>query len=229
MLLLTEIADGTDELAHAVVLGHGPADGGIGYVDAVVLCQRPEDMVFALEDIEIKAVLIPLHGDLHVLEEEFFLALPHRLEQLHVLDAAVHHGAAVRRDDAVGKVEASLDGALEQGAAVFAQEARQIVCGDIDRAGPGRAQPRGKAARQVQERLRRVLAGVGDADPALLLRLPDQLVMRFQQEFFKIVQVLQIFQGVSHSSPDADASHSYQGCYYYNIPRGICTPFHKKN
>ena len=36
---LAVLADGAQQLAHTVVLGHGLADGGVGDVDAVVLRQ----------------------------------------------------------------------------------------------------------------------------------------------------------------------------------------------
>ena len=115
---LAVLADGADELAHAVVLGDGLADGRVRDVDAIDIVQRREDMVAALEHVQIQAVVVRLHRDLHVLKEELRLVLAHGLEQFHVLHGAVHHRAAVRRDHAVGKVVAALNGALKQRAAV---------------------------------------------------------------------------------------------------------------
>ena len=139
---LAVLADGADELAHAVVLGNGLADGLVRHVDAVVLVQRREDVVAALEHVQVQAVVVGLHGYLHILKEELFLVLAQSLQQLHVLDGAVHHRAAVRRDHAVGKIVAALDGTLEQRAAVFAQEAGHIIRGHFHGAGARRAQAR---------------------------------------------------------------------------------------
>ena len=139
---LAVLADGADELAHAVVLGDRLADGLIRDVDAIDIVQRREDMVAALQDVQVQAVVVRLHRDLHVLEEELRLVLAHGLEQLHVLHGAVHHRAAVRRNHAVGKVVAAFNGALEQRAAVLAQEAGHIICGHFHRAGARRAQAR---------------------------------------------------------------------------------------
>ena len=142
IVALAIFADGADELAHMVVLGDGAADGRVRHVDAVVLVQRREDVVAALEHIQIQTVVVGLHRDLHVLVEELRLALAHGLEQLHVLDGAVHHRAAVRRDHAVGEVVAALDGTLQQCAAVLAQKAGHVVRGHFHGAGARRAQAR---------------------------------------------------------------------------------------
>lgn len=50
----------------------------------------------------------------------------------------------------------------------------------------------GKGPVEVQQRLRNILAGVGDADLPLGLRLLDQLVVRLLQEILKILQILQV-------------------------------------
>ena len=192
---LAVLADGADELAHAVVLGNGLADGLVRDVDAVVLVQRREDVVAALEHIQIQTVVVGLHRDLHVLVEELRLALAHGLEQLHVLDGAVHHRAAVRRDHAVGKIVAALNGALEQCAAVFAQEAGHIIRGHFHGAGARRAQARRESTGQVQQRLGRVFAGIGDADFPLVLRLCNQVVVRFLQKVFEVQKMFQVFHG----------------------------------
>ena len=111
------------------MLGDRLTDGCIGGIDAVCLVQRIEYMVFALESVQIQAVIVSLHGYLHVLEEEFFLVLAQSLQKLHILDRAVHHRAAVGRYEAIGKIIAALDRALKQRAAVFAKEACHIICG----------------------------------------------------------------------------------------------------
>ena len=155
--------------------------------------QGLEDMVFALESVEVQAVVVGLHGYLHILKEELFLVLAQSLQQLHVLDGAVHHRAAVGSDEAVGKVVAALDSALKQGAAVLAEEAGHVIGRHFHGTGARCAQTRGKRARQVQQRLGCVLADVCHADFSLALRLQDKLILSFLQEIFKIEQVLEIF------------------------------------
>ena len=124
--------------------------------------------------------------------EKARVALPHGLQQLHILHGAVHHGAAVRRDDAVGEVEAALDGALQEGAARLTEEVCHIIGRDIDGTGVRGREADGDAVPQVQKRLRHVLAGVGDADLPILLRLLDERVVGLLQELFKIGQMFQI-------------------------------------
>ena len=77
---LAVLANGADELAHTVVLGNGLADGLVRDVDAVDVVHRCENVIAALEHVQVQAVVIRLHRDLHVLVEELRLALAHRLE-----------------------------------------------------------------------------------------------------------------------------------------------------
>lgn len=152
-------------------------------------------MVAALQDVQVQAVVVRLHRDLHVLEEELRLVLAHGLEQLHVLHGAVHHRAAVRRNHAVGKVVAAFNGALEQRAAVLTQEAGHIIRGHFHRAGARCAQARRESAGQVQQRLGRVFAGIGNADLPLVLRLSNQVIVRFLQKVFEVQKMFQVFHG----------------------------------
>jgi len=175
------------------VLGHGLAYGLVGHVDAEGVVQGRQDVIFALEHVKIQAVVVGLHWNLHVLVEEFVVVGAHGLEKLHVLHAAVHHGAAVRRDDAVGEVVAALDGALQQRAAVLAQEAGHVIGAHLHGVGARRAQPDGEGVPQVQKRLRGVFADVGDAYAAVALCLIDEFVAGILQQIFKIQQVFQIF------------------------------------
>ena len=154
-------------------------------------------MVLALELQQSHAVFIGLEGELHILPEELIVPLPHGFKQLHVLHAAVHHRAAVGRDDAVGKIEAALNGALEQGAARLAQEACHIVGRNVHRAGVRRGQADGKHAVKIHKRLGRVLAHEGGADFAFVFCLGDQGVVCLLEEAFKEAKVLQ----VSHRVP----------------------------
>ena len=168
------------------MLRHGFPDGGIGNIDAEPFLQGLEDVILALENIEVQAVVIGLHGDFHILIEEVLLALVHGVQQLHILNTAVDHGAAVGRDEAVGKVEAALHGPLQQGTAVFAQEAGQVVGGHFHGAGAGCPEPGGEAAFQIQQRLRRVLTHIGHALFALAAGLDHKLIICVLQEIFKV-------------------------------------------
>ena len=114
LVTLSEFAYLTDKAADLIVFLNCLAQGRIGNDNAEGLFERVKDMVFALESVESKAVVVTFHGYLKVLEEKLLLVLAHGLEKLHILNAAVHHGAAVRRDYTVGKVEATLNGALQQ-------------------------------------------------------------------------------------------------------------------
>ena len=177
--------------------------------------QGLEDMVFALESVEVQAVVVGLHGYLHILKEELFLVLAQSLQQLHVLDGAVHHRAAVGSDETVGKVVAALDGALKQGAAVLAEEAGHVVGCHFHGTGARRAQTRRKRARQVQQRLRGVLADISNADLPLALRLQDKLILRLLKEVFKIEQVLEIF----HISSPIAGNRRHPALEYGRIKR----------
>ena len=188
-ITLAEIADGPDQLADAVVLLHGFADGGVGHVDAVFLAERLQDVVFALQGIEVQAVVVGLHGDLHELMEEPVLPLAERVEQLHVLHAAVHHGAAVGGDDAVQEIEPAFHRALQQGARVLAKEAGKVVGGDLHGTGARGAQPGGEGPRKIQQGLGGIVADAADADIALALRLLHQDVVGLLKQILKEDQV----------------------------------------
>ena len=190
--LLAEVAERADERTHAVVLGHRPADGGVGHVRAEGVVQGPEDVVFALEHKQVYTVVIGLERDLHVLIEEAILAGAHGLEQLHVLNAAVDHRAAVGCDDAVGKVEAALDRALEQGAAGLAQEARHVIGRDVHRPGVRSVQAHAEGVVQIHQGFGCVLADKGDAFFAFCLGLDNKCVVGLLQEVLEVGQVLQV-------------------------------------
>ena len=67
-----------------------------------------------------------------VFKEEIFLLLAGCLKKLHILNTAVHHGAAVSRYQAVREIEAALDSSLQQRPARLAQKARHIICSDVE-------------------------------------------------------------------------------------------------
>lgn len=190
--LLAEVAERADERAYAVVLGHRPADGGVGHVRAEGVVQGLEDVVFALEHEQVHAVVVGLERDLHVLVEEMVLAGTHGLEQFHVFHAAVDHRTAVGRDDAVGKVEAALDRALEQGAAGLAQEARHVIGRNVHRPGVRGVQAHAEGVVQIHQGLGCVLADKGDAFFAFRLGLDNKCVVGLLQEVLEVGQVLQV-------------------------------------
>ena len=96
------------------MLLNGLAYSSIRDIDAVIFAQRLEYVVFALQNQQLNAIFIGLERYLHKLVEEFIVPLAHGFEKLHILNAAVYHRAAVRRNDAVGKVEAALNSALQK-------------------------------------------------------------------------------------------------------------------
>ena len=186
MRFLAEVADGADQTDHLVVLLDRLADGLVGNVDAILLVQGVQHMVGALQHRQIHVGGGVLKGNLHVLMEEVRVVLAHGSQQLHVLNAAVEHGAAVGRDDAVGEVEAALNGALQQGTAGLAQQVRHVERGDVHGAGLRCRQTNGETFAQIQQRFGDVLTGVGHRDAALFLCLLDQLVVRRLQQVFKV-------------------------------------------
>ena len=175
------------------MLRHSLADGGVGHVNAEVFLQRGENVVFALEHIEVQAVVVRLHGNFHMLVEEVLLPLIHGMQQLHVLRAAVDHAAAIRRNQAVGEIEAALNRPLEQGPAVLTEKAGHVIGRHLHRAGTRRAQTHRETAVEVQEGLRRVFADIGDAFFPLLSGRDNKLVVRLLQEILKPGQIFEIF------------------------------------
>ena len=110
--------------------------------------------------------------------------------------AAVHHRAGVHTDQRVKILIAALDGALEQGAGKLAGVVGHVVGRDVDGAGLRGAKPCGEAVVNVQQNLGHVETGITQADAAVVLGLPDQLVVGFVQKLLKIDQMLQVFQMV---------------------------------
>ena len=203
--LLAHITYLTDYAADLVMLLDRLSYRGIGNVNAVLLVQRLEDVVLALQHKEVHAVFVRLERDLHVLVEEAVVPLAHGSEQLHILDAAVHHGAAVGGDNAVGKIVSAFDGTLKQCPRRLAQEACHVVGRNVHRAGVRCEQAHAECVAEIHQRLRRILADICDADLPLLLGLIYQLIISFLQEVFKVSQILQF-------------SHSYSPIHIFCIP-----------
>ena len=147
-------------------------------------------MVFALGYIELEAVFISLHRDLHVIVEKFLLIGSDGIEQLHILDAAVHHGTTVGRNKSVKVVVSALYRSLKQTAAVFAQEICKIISSDFSGPCVGRAEPCRESVADIQQRLGNILAGIAYADFPVVLRLPDQFVVCGLEKVFKVNQML---------------------------------------
>lgn len=166
--------------------------GGVGHVRAEGVVQGPEDVVFALEHKQVYTVVIGLERDLHVLIEEAILVGAHGLEQLHVLNAAVDHRAAVGRDDAVGKVEAAFDRALEQGAGwsrTGGSSCNRSRCPSTRCSGRAGARrrccPDSSRVRVCSRRQRRRIF-------AFCLGLDNKCVVGLLQEVLEVGQVLQV-------------------------------------
>ena len=190
--LFAEISDLGYDPAYTVVLLHRLSYRRIGYVNAVFFVQRLEYMVFALQDQQLHAVVVGLERNFHILVEELFVPLTHGPEKLHILHAAVYHGASVGRDDAVGKVEAALYGALKQCPCRFAKKARHVVCSNIHRTGIRRMQANAEGIAQIHKRFRCVFADISNTDLTVFLCLTDELIVRLLQEVLKVVQVHQV-------------------------------------
>ena len=117
--------------AELIMLRYSLADCFVRCVDPVFFPQRVKNMIFALKDRKIHIVFCVFESDLHICMEKVRIVFPHRMEQFHVLHSAVHHGAAVGRDDTVGKIETSFHCAFQKSAARFTKQVRHIIGGDI--------------------------------------------------------------------------------------------------
>ena len=69
----SEFPYSSDELANPVVPCNSFSYRGIRNIYAVILAERFQYMVFALRYIELEAVVISLHRNLHVIVEKFLL------------------------------------------------------------------------------------------------------------------------------------------------------------
>ena len=191
VFFLAVIADFGDEAAEPVVLGHSLSEGFVGNVRAEDIVKGLQHLFSALGHIEIETVLVGLHGDLQILEEEIIAA--HGLQKLHVLHAAVDHGAAVRGDKTVQKLVASLQRPLQQGTGVFAEETGHVVGAHFHGAGAGSPQTYRENARQLHEHFRDLVADGADTLAALCLRCTDEFVVGVRQQLLKGIEMLQIF------------------------------------
>ena len=111
LFLLTKFSNGTDQLANPVMYLNGLSDRLVRYVDAIDLGERFQNMVFALQYKKLYAIIVRLKGNLHMLIKKPLIPL-HGMQKLHIFGAAIHHGTAVRRNQAVSEIVATLYGAL---------------------------------------------------------------------------------------------------------------------
>ena len=128
---LAEIPDFMDQPAHRVMLFHCFADFFVRNIDTVFLVQRFQNVVGALDFAEVYTVFICLQRNFHVFMEKPVVSFSHSVQQLHVFHAAVYHGAAIRRNDAVGKVKAAFDCTLQQCPAGFTEKICHVIGSNV--------------------------------------------------------------------------------------------------
>ena len=130
----------------------------------------------------------------HIEEGHEKLLVVHEVQQLEVLERAVHLRAGLRRQQGGQEVVAPLDAALEQRLAVVADEVGHVVRRDVQRSRQRRAQPHREAVAGVEQHLGHVVAGVGQRVLPLGTRLLHERVVRALEQLFKFVKILQVFQ-----------------------------------
>ena len=192
VFLLAQLADLGQDAADLVVLGHGLAQRVVRHVHAVDLMQRLEHLAPELVDIVAHGIVRDLEG--HVEEGDEKLLIVHEVQQLEVLERAVHLRAGLRRQQGGQEVIAPLDAALEQRLAVVADEVGHVVRRDVQRSRQRRAQPHREAVAGVEQHLGHVVAGVGQRVLPLGTRLLHERVVRALEQLFKFVEILQVFQ-----------------------------------
>ena len=192
VFLLAELADLGQDAADLVVFGHRLAQRVVRHVHAVDRVQRLEHLAPELVDIVAHGIVRDLEG--HVEEGDEKLLIVHEVQQLEVLERAVHLRAGLRRQQGGQEVVAPLDAALEQRLAVVADEVRHVVRRDVQRPRQRRAQTHRKAVAGVEQHLGHVVAGVGQRVLPLGTRLLHERVVRALEQLFKFVKILQVFQ-----------------------------------
>ena len=194
LVTLTELTDITDHFHHLIVFFHCLTDRFIGNIHSVVFMQRFQDMVRALNDRQIIVSRFVLKCDLHILMEELVIALSHGLQQFHILNTTVDHGASVRSNHTVSEIISAFNSTFQQGTAGLAKQVRHVVRSDIHGTGLRCRKPNREAFSKIQQRLRNIFARVGYCDPAFFLCLCNQLIVCLLKQIFKINQMFEIFQ-----------------------------------
>ena len=111
---------------------------------------------------------------------------------------ALHGRAALGAEQGVEVIVAAFDGALQDRADIRAGPRGHVIAGDIGGRAPRRAQPAGKAAGKIQQRLGNITAVIAQRQLSLFHCLCDQLVLRVLKQVFKINQMFQVFQNSIH-------------------------------
>ena len=187
---LAEVADLIDDAADFVVVFDRRTQSVVGDVDTEVVVERLQDLLAALGDIESQTVVVCLHRDFEILIVEAFLR--HGIEQFHVLDAAVDHGASVGSDEGIEALEAAFNGALEDGSRELAEETGHVIGRHIHGTGARGPEPDGERARKVHQDFRSLEANVTDAFAAVFGCLTNEFVVDIVQETFQGEQVFEI-------------------------------------
>ena len=185
---LAHIADLGDDAADLVVLGNGFAYGSIGNVRAVSLVQRLKHLFCDLVFVMLEAVGRDLERHVDEGHEEIFVL--HQLQDLKMLERAVHLGARLAAGKRRQEVIAALDAALDKRLGVAAQIVCHVVGRYLQRACARRSHSDGKAVVKVEQDLGHVIAGVAHRVLPLRHRLHDELVCRLVEQVLEVDKVL---------------------------------------
>ena len=190
---LPEIADSRDDPAEAIVALYRLPQRRIGHVHAVVVAERVQHLQLQLGLVVVQTGPVTLHGRVDDGGEEPVVL--HWVQQGEMLLHPLHGGAALRPEQRVEIVEAALDGPLQNAAHIGTVPVGHVVRRDLRRAAVGRPQPGGKAALQVQQHLRDVVAVVSQRQLPLVGGLLYQCVVGLLQQILEKDHVLQVFHG----------------------------------
>ena len=89
----------------------------------------------------------------------------------------------------IQEIEPALQCSFKKGSAIVAGTAGHVIRRHVRRNTARRAQADGKTAGQVQKHLRHKIASISQGEVSVFLALPDQLIVSFLKEIFKIDQV----------------------------------------
>ena len=190
---LSEIPDGGNRAAKPVVALYRLPQRRIGHVYPVVVAEHVQHLQLQLGLVVVQTGLVPLHGRVDDGGDELWIL--HRLEQGEMLLHPLHGGAALRAEQRVQVVEAALDGALQNAAHIGAVPVGHVVRRHLRRTAVRRPQPRGKAALQVQQHLRDIVAVIPQSQLSFVDGLLHQRVVGLPQQLLEKDHVLQVFHG----------------------------------
>ena len=170
----------------------GLLDGPVGDIHAVMGLERFQNIQAKLHPVIIQVVFVALHGRVHDGGEKALVL--HRVQELKMLLHALHGGAGLRAEESVQVVVAALDGALEDGAGVGTCAVGHVIARHVRGCAARRAQPRRKAAGQVQKRLRDVVAVIAQGQPPVPDGPGDKRILRVLEQVLEEDQMFQILQ-----------------------------------